>query len=210
MLHEDFETEMPIDATFSGVVRYGTGTIHKGGIVMNKLFTGILAASLALSAPLMAQQDEEYDYDRETVEWEVKLLGPDGNEVERASRASDFVATVLGPRKYRLSVGCSRVDGRRFVRIERLVDKEANEDFAGRVLDPLVEVRYGGDTIFTTGRGVLRLQDDEGWYEGRASDALANALQRGNRAIFYDQDSDLRIAFHLDGSYRAISMIPCD
>ncbi len=177
---------------------------------MNKLFMGILAASLALSGPTLAQQTEEYDYDRETVEWEVKLLNAEGSEVQRKAQATDVVASVLGPRKYRLSIGCALRDGERFVRIERLVLQEENEDFAGRVLDPMVEVRFGGDTIFVTERGVLRLQEDEGYYQGPANDRLTNALQRGNRAIFYDQDSDLRIAFHLDGSFRAISQLPCE
>lgn len=176
---------------------------------MNKLLTGILAASLALSAPAFAQgNDEEYEYDREDVRWEVKMLNERGNEVQREKRASDVVATVLGPRKYQLSIGCSLDDGRRYMRIERLVSNEENEDFAGRQLDPVLEVRYGGDTIFVTERGSLRLKD--GYYEGRAGDRVTDALKRGMRAIFYDEDSDLKIAFHLDGSYNAISQVPCD
>ena len=133
---------------------------------MNKLLTGILAASLALGTPVLAQDDTEYDYDPETVKWEVKLLDADGEEVFRRARATDAVATVLGPRKYQLSIGCSRGDRTRFIRIQRLVDNEDKAEFSGRVFDPVVEVRYRGEAIFTTERGTLRWQD-EGYYEPR-------------------------------------------
>lgn len=176
---------------------------------MKKLLTGILAASLAFGAPAMAQNDDEYSYDPETVRWEVKLLDADGNEVNRKARATDAVATVLGPRKYQLSIGCSRGDRTRFIRIQRLVDNEEMAEFSGRVFDPMVEVRYRGETIFTTERGALRWQD-EGYYEGRAGNRVTDALKRGARAIFYDEDSDERIAFQLDGSYNAISQVPCE
>lgn len=175
---------------------------------MKKLLTGFLAAAL-LSAPVAAQTDAEYDYDRETVRWEVKLLDSDGEEVFRRARATDAVATVQGPRKYQLSIGCSRGDRTRFIRIMRLVDDEDKAEFSGRRFDPLIEVRYGGDTIYTSDRGALRWNED-GYYEGRAGDRLTDALKRGMRAIFYDSDSDLRVAFHLDGSYNAISQVPCE
>ncbi len=174
---------------------------------MKRFIACLLGAALVIAGPALAENDEPYDPSE--ANWEFKWLNDAGREVGKR-RATEAFATVEGRRNLRLSIGCNLEEKRRVIRIEREVENEERAQFTERVLDFEVVVWYRGDIIFTTERGVLRWQEDEGYYEGRAGPRATEAIQRGNRVVFQDEEQDFRAAFPLRGSYNAIAQLPCD
>ena len=175
---------------------------------MKRFIACLLGAALVIAGPALAENDEPYDPSE--ANWEFKWLNDAGREVGKR-RATEAFATVEGRRNLRLSIGCNLEEKRRVIRIERDVENEERAQFSERVLDFEVVVWYRGDIIFTTERGVLRWQEDEGYYEGRAGRVLQRHRTAALRLMGLGAehpppplDGRHRMAFLLSGKVAAL------